>query len=88
MLTALIDVDVPVRWFGFAAVKAAITVQWREWGRGNKSTSKVLVTCGGGRGSSNRESNAVREKLTNCRGGGGAEAEAGEGVGKLEEQRG
>ncbi|KAG2492902.1 hypothetical protein HYH03_008816 [Edaphochlamys debaryana] len=33
MLTGLIDVDVPVRWFGFAAVKAAITVQWQEFGQ-------------------------------------------------------
>ncbi len=30
MLTGLIDVDVPVRWFGFTAIKAAITVQWRK----------------------------------------------------------
>ncbi|KAG2451828.1 hypothetical protein HYH02_003604 [Chlamydomonas schloesseri] len=33
ILTGLIDVDVPVRWFGFAAVKAAITVQWQEFGQ-------------------------------------------------------
>ncbi|KXZ52570.1 hypothetical protein GPECTOR_9g614 [Gonium pectorale] len=33
MLTGLIDTDVPVRWFGFAAVKAAITVQWQEFGQ-------------------------------------------------------
>lgn len=32
-LAAPADVDVPVRWFGFAAVKAAITVQWQEFGQ-------------------------------------------------------
>lgn len=33
MLTGLIDVDVPVRWFGFTAIKAAITVQWQAFGQ-------------------------------------------------------
>ena len=31
LLAALVDAAVPVSWFGFTAVKAAVLVQWREW---------------------------------------------------------